>query len=74
VLAILRGDRGLITPTAAETLHAGDILAIAGTRDAIAAAIQLVAPPAAPSPAPARLRAPRAATGLTRAQRLRTAR
>jgi CPA2 family monovalent cation:H+ antiporter-2 len=57
VLAILRGDRGLITPTAAETLHAGDILAIAGTRDAIAAAIQLVAPqplPRPPQPASAR--------------------
>jgi CPA2 family monovalent cation:H+ antiporter-2 len=39
VLAIARGDEGVIAPTASEVLRAGDVLALAGTRDAVAAAV-----------------------------------
>ncbi|HMJ15649.1 MAG TPA: cation:proton antiporter [Polyangiaceae bacterium] len=35
VLAIRRGDEGLLVPTAKEVLRAGDTLALAGTHDAI---------------------------------------
>lgn len=38
VLAIARGDEGLLVPTAKEVLRAGDTLALAGTSEAIAAA------------------------------------
>jgi monovalent cation:H+ antiporter-2, CPA2 family len=38
VLAIARGDQGIIVPTATEVLQADDVLALAGTRDAVAAA------------------------------------
>jgi len=38
VLAIARGDQGIIVPTATEVLQAEDVLALAGTRDAVAAA------------------------------------
>ncbi|MCB9785715.1 MAG: cation:proton antiporter [Deltaproteobacteria bacterium] len=48
VLAIMRGDRGLLVPAPAEVLHAGDVLALAGTQDAVEAATRLLqtAPPA----------------------------
>jgi monovalent cation:H+ antiporter-2, CPA2 family len=38
VLAIARGEQGVIVPMASEILRAGDVLALAGTRDAITAA------------------------------------
>ena len=38
VLAIARGDQGIIVPTATEVLRADDVLALAGTREAVAAA------------------------------------
>jgi CPA2 family monovalent cation:H+ antiporter-2 len=44
VLAIMRGDRGLLGPSATEQLQVGDVLALAGTHDAIAAARLLLAP------------------------------
>ncbi len=58
VLAIIRGERGLLIPTAAEVLHVGDVLALAGTRDAIEAATNLLSsvesnePPAAAAETP----------------------
>ncbi len=42
VLAIARGNEGLLVPTAKEVLRAGDTLALAGTHDAIAAAKALL--------------------------------
>lgn len=44
VLAIMRGERGLLIPTADEVVHLGDVLALAGTRDAIDAATRLLSP------------------------------
>ena len=38
VLAIQRGDAGLLVPTAREVLAAGDVLALAGTQEAVEAA------------------------------------
>jgi monovalent cation:H+ antiporter-2, CPA2 family len=38
VLAIRRGDQGVVVPTAQEVLQPGDILALAGTHEAIDAA------------------------------------
>jgi CPA2 family monovalent cation:H+ antiporter-2 len=46
VLAIARGDQGVIVPMAGEVLHAGDVLALAGTRDALAAATEVLTRPA----------------------------
>jgi CPA2 family monovalent cation:H+ antiporter-2 len=43
VLAINRGDRGVVVPTANEVLHAGDVLAVSGSHDAVGAAIALLA-------------------------------
>ena len=43
VLAIMRGEQGVLVPTAREVLRAGDILALAGTHDAIDAARKLLA-------------------------------
>jgi monovalent cation:H+ antiporter-2, CPA2 family len=43
VLAIVRADHGIAAPNAHELLHAGDVLAIAGTDDAISAAVALLA-------------------------------
>jgi CPA2 family monovalent cation:H+ antiporter-2 len=43
VLAIARGSEGVIVPKADEVLRADDVLAIAGTRDAVAAASDLLA-------------------------------
>jgi CPA2 family monovalent cation:H+ antiporter-2 len=44
VLAIMRGEQGLLGPSATEQLRAGDVLALAGTHEAIEAARQLLAP------------------------------
>jgi K+:H+ antiporter len=38
VLAIIRGEEGVIVPSAKEVLRNGDILALAGTHDAVDAA------------------------------------
>jgi CPA2 family monovalent cation:H+ antiporter-2 len=43
VLAIARGGRGLVAPAAAEVLDRGDVLALAGTREAVDAARELLA-------------------------------
>jgi len=43
VLAIIRERDGVLTPTGRETLRAGDLLAVAGTADAIESAEQLLA-------------------------------
>jgi CPA2 family monovalent cation:H+ antiporter-2 len=43
VLAIQRGDEAILVPSGHENLHAGDILALAGTRDAVEAAKELLA-------------------------------
>lgn len=42
VLAITRGGVGLLVPTATETLHVGDVLALAGSHDAIERARELL--------------------------------
>jgi CPA2 family monovalent cation:H+ antiporter-2 len=42
VLAILRGDQGMAVPDAHAPLQAGDVLALAGTDEAIAAAIRVL--------------------------------
>ena len=43
VLAIIRGDEGVTVPTARERLRAGDVLALAGSDEAVAAARTLLA-------------------------------
>ena len=43
VLAIARGGRGVVAPTAGEVLDPGDVLALAGAHDAIEAARELLA-------------------------------
>jgi CPA2 family monovalent cation:H+ antiporter-2 len=47
VLAIARGDHGLVAPSAQERLAAGDVLALAGTHDAVEAARRILEQPAA---------------------------
>ncbi len=42
ILAIARGEQSVIVPKANEVLRGGDVLAIAGTHDAIAAAKELL--------------------------------
>ena len=42
VLAIQRGGEGLLVPTATDVLRAGDVLALAGTHDAVDAARRLL--------------------------------
>ena len=42
VLAIQRGESGVAVPDANEPLRAGDVLAITGSHDAIAAAVLLI--------------------------------
>ncbi len=42
VLAIVRGEQGVIIPTAREALRAGDVLALAGAHDAVEAAAELL--------------------------------
>jgi len=48
VLAITRGERQIVLPAAGEVLAAGDLLALAGTREAVAAAKELLDTPAQP--------------------------
>jgi monovalent cation:H+ antiporter-2, CPA2 family len=48
VLAIVRGSEAFAIPDAHEPLAAGDVLAIAGTREAVAAAAELLAPLSSP--------------------------
>jgi CPA2 family monovalent cation:H+ antiporter-2 len=43
VLAIQRGEEGVLVPSASDVLKAGDVLALAGSHDAIAAARALLA-------------------------------
>jgi CPA2 family monovalent cation:H+ antiporter-2 len=43
VLAITRGEQGILVPTAREVLRAGDVLALAGAHDAIDAAREILA-------------------------------
>jgi CPA2 family monovalent cation:H+ antiporter-2 len=45
VLAIVRGPEAFAIPDAHEPLAAGDVLALAGTEDAVAAAVDLLLPP-----------------------------
>jgi CPA2 family monovalent cation:H+ antiporter-2 len=53
VLAIARGRGGVIVPSARDVLEAGDVLALAGTHEDVAAArTLLLAPPPPPLPAP----------------------
>jgi CPA2 family monovalent cation:H+ antiporter-2 len=42
VLAVSRRDGSVITPTAAERLREGDLVALSGTREAIGAALELL--------------------------------
>ena len=42
VLAITRGEQGIYAPTAKEVLEAGDVLALAGSQEAIQAARMLL--------------------------------
>jgi CPA2 family monovalent cation:H+ antiporter-2 len=49
VLAITRGERAIVLPTAQERLEAGDQLALAGSGEAVAAAKALLAARAAPA-------------------------
>jgi uncharacterized protein with PhoU and TrkA domain len=44
VLAIRRGDHQIPNPLGREVIHAGDLLAIAGARDALAVARGVLAP------------------------------
>ncbi|HSM91772.1 MAG TPA: cation:proton antiporter [Anaeromyxobacteraceae bacterium] len=48
VLAIARGEEGIVAPSAQERLAAGDVLALAGTFEAVDAARRLLQEPAAP--------------------------
>jgi CPA2 family monovalent cation:H+ antiporter-2 len=53
VLAIARGEAGIVAPGAQERLAVGDVLALAGTHDAVDAARRILQQPAAPpSPLP----------------------
>ena len=44
VLAILRHGEPVLVPSGHERVHAGDVLAVAGTEEAIAAARELLEP------------------------------
>jgi CPA2 family monovalent cation:H+ antiporter-2 len=46
VLAIIRGDQHVLVPGAHDRLQLGDVLALAGTHEAVSAATRLLAPPA----------------------------
>jgi CPA2 family monovalent cation:H+ antiporter-2 len=46
VLAIRRGDESVIVPSGHDRLQVGDVLALAGTEDAVTAAQKLLAAPA----------------------------
>ena len=45
VLAITRGEERILIPRGGDTVHAGDVLALAGTREAVNAAIALLTQP-----------------------------
>lgn len=45
VLAITRGETGLLVPSAKEVLRSGDVLALAGSHEAVASATELLAQP-----------------------------
>src|SRR5512133_192615 len=47
VLAIARGDAGIVAPSAQERLAAGDVLALAGTHEAVDSARRILQEPAA---------------------------
>jgi CPA2 family monovalent cation:H+ antiporter-2 len=49
VLAIAREDEEMIVPQASEVLHSGDVLALAGTHEAIEAAVHVLKGDAAPT-------------------------
>ena len=49
VLALLRGDERLISPRGDTRLEQGDVIAVAGTHDAVAGARAMVAPPHPPA-------------------------
>nr|MBA2542385.1 TrkA C-terminal domain-containing protein [Deltaproteobacteria bacterium] len=53
VLAIRRGDSGVASPSPTDPLRAGDVLALAGSEAAIAAARDLLAPTTVPTSDPA---------------------
>ncbi|MEZ4398633.1 MAG: cation:proton antiporter [Kofleriaceae bacterium] len=53
VLAIQRGDTSIPVPAATDTIEVDDVLALAGSTDAVAAARALLAPPPVVTPAPA---------------------
>jgi CPA2 family monovalent cation:H+ antiporter-2 len=57
VLALMRGDRGVVAPDASEVLEGGDVVALVGTHEAIEAARSLLGgggePAAADEPRPA---------------------
>jgi CPA2 family monovalent cation:H+ antiporter-2 len=53
VLAISRGTEGVLVPTAQEALRVGDVLAVAGTHEAIDAAQRLLSVVPVPLPLPA---------------------
>jgi Trk K+ transport system NAD-binding subunit len=50
VVALLRGDRKVVFPEADEKLAAGDLVALTGSHDAIAAAARILRPSPAESP------------------------
>ncbi|HWN67387.1 MAG TPA: TrkA C-terminal domain-containing protein, partial [Haliangium sp.] len=52
VLAIVRGEQGIVNPTGREALAAGDVLALFGTEEAIRAATALLGGPDQPSGQP----------------------
>jgi monovalent cation:H+ antiporter-2, CPA2 family len=51
VLVITRGEQALVVPSAGETLRAGDVLALAGTKEAVEAAKALLSPAESKAPA-----------------------
>ena len=51
VLAITRGDERLLIPRGGDEILAGDVLALAGTRESVAAAIALLTGPRMEPPA-----------------------
>jgi CPA2 family monovalent cation:H+ antiporter-2 len=51
VLALLRGDEQVVSPRGDLRLQVGDVIAVAGTHDAVDDVRAMVAPPAAPPPA-----------------------
>ncbi len=50
VLAITRGEERILIPRGGDEIHAGDVLALVGTREGVTAAIGLLTEPVASSP------------------------